>query len=143
MSRRIAVVLLCAAVMLVVVESIDAAPAPLPKRTKEETLLQRLRKKMHDRGYYLHEMRPAPEPEECILVLSRLGSRNPESKTSGFFTMPPIPLQRLTNSLSDDKVADLLELQMELAQLEDLVPMQPMQVRPLLRVRGGGLNDRK
>jgi hypothetical protein len=91
MSRRTAAVLLCAAVMLAVVGTIDAAPAPLPKRAKEETLLQQVRKLIHAHGGRLHEMRPGPYPHQWSLIVSTVHA------PSGTFDTGPIPVQRLTN----------------------------------------------
>jgi hypothetical protein len=141
MPRRIAIVLLCAVVILVVVGSLDAAPAPLPKKTKEEPLLQRLRKKMRDRGYYLHELRLGPGPEEWTLVYSSLEPLNPRSKKSSFLTMAPIPMLSLRSRADWDVIVELV---IDLAEIDEQERTRPpIQVRPLLRVRGGGLNDRK
>jgi hypothetical protein len=107
--RSRATLLLCAVVMLIVVGTIYTAPAPLPKKGREEMLFQRLHKMLHTHGYRLHELRPGPKPEEWVLVVSSLEPAG--SRKWGLYTTQAIPAKVLAD-------AEVVKLVVELAEID-------------------------
>jgi hypothetical protein len=62
--------------VLVMMAGAFAAPAPLPKKAKEDALVQRVRKALGAHGYRLHDLRPGKDGE-WVLRFTASGDGKP------------------------------------------------------------------
>jgi hypothetical protein len=72
---RLFAAVLC--VLVVLAGAVRAAPAPLPKKEKDNPLLRQVRKTLSTYGYLLHEMRPGQEPGEWTLRFTDAADSKP------------------------------------------------------------------
>jgi hypothetical protein len=77
MSRLYGAVLLGALVVMAGAEAVRAAPAPLPRTVKEDTLLERVQKALSAYGYRLHELRPGRGSGEWVMRFSLWDDESP------------------------------------------------------------------
>jgi hypothetical protein len=84
MSRLFGALLLGAFAVMAAAEAVRAAPAPLPRKVKEDPLLERVRKALSAYGYRLHDLRPGRDSGEWVMRFSLWDDENP----SVLFTHP-------------------------------------------------------
>jgi hypothetical protein len=98
--------LLGASVMLAGSQDVRAAPAPLPRKKADDSLLRHVRGVLAARGYRLHEMKPGANRGEWRLRISEPGG--PPSEV----VIGPVRVEHLLD-------AEFLGIVVELARIHD------------------------
>src|SRR5262245_55261622 len=107
----------CAFIVLAGSEAAPAAPAPLPKKAKEDPLVQRVRKALRASGYQLHEMRAASAGEWVLRFSPLSPPGQDEARPDTTITAGPISASRLASAETLDVVVQLAVLEQETSKL--------------------------